>query len=267
MKPILDIQTSKLDEITEAEQKERMASYVNSLCRYDTNYKSRIGYMVGKSVGLNQVYINNFYWSVTYLYQYYEFSQRHFELLNIAAEHVEHLSQGEIDLLSADEEKEKARSELGDDLDKVTLIFQTAADKTEDRERAPFYAAMARKYSEKADAARGITTAPRHCEKILALYEQAARKYPDGCVIGELLRERAAEYRIKCEIKEVPEARTTSFSSSGEVSTLAEEEKTSEATPLLDSHRRSGNDLRRRGARGVVPIDDEERPPSSPSPS
>ena len=130
MKPILDIQTSKLDEITEAEQKERMASYVNSLCRYDTNYKSRIGYMVGKSVGLNQVYINNFYWSVTYLYQYYEFSQRHFELLNIAAKHVERLSQGKIDLLSADEEKEKARSELGDDLDKVTLIFQTAADKT-----------------------------------------------------------------------------------------------------------------------------------------
>jgi len=258
MKPILDIQKEKLFEIKDDEQIELLEGCLNSLYNYYQSYKLLGDRIIRLSVGSNKDYINAFFWVVDYLYQYYEFSQRHFELLNLAATNLERLSQEKIAALSIDEEKEASRSELGDYLDKVTLIFQTAADKTKDTERALFYAATAEDYSKRADTARGVVVALNHNEKIVALYEKAARENA-RFFLGEIFRNRAAEYREKCEAKEMPEARTASFSSSGEVE-IAEE--VSETSPLLGSHRESADGLRRRTAHL-----DEERPTSTPSPS
>src|SRR3989339_1207735 len=258
MRSILSINNGKLSKIKAAEQRTFMESCVNSLCRYAEDCQSRIGHILIKSSGNNKSYINMFFWVVDYLYQYYEFDLKFFRLLNLAATNLERLSQEKIAALSIDEEKEASRSELGDYLDKVTLIFQTAADKTKDTERALFYAATAEDYSRRADTARGVVVALNHNEKIVALYEKAARENA-RFFLGEIFRNRAAEYREKCEAKEMPEARTASFSSSGEVE-IAEE--VSETSPLLGSHRESADGLRRRTAHL-----DEERPTSTPSPS
>src|SRR3989339_147717 len=218
---------------------------LHSLCRYNKNYELFNGdYIASFSIGCSQNYINAFFWIVDYLYQYYEFSQRHFELLNLAAIYVERLSKREIDTLLTDTAKEAARSELGDYLDKVTLIFQTAADKAADERLRETYAIKAQKYSRKADTVRGVVVALNHNEKIFALYEKAARENA-RFFLGEIFRNRAAEYREKCEAKEMPEARTASFSSSGETEAA---EEVSDTTPLLGSHRESADGLRRRTA-------------------
>ena len=259
MKPILDIQKEKLFEIKDDEQIELLEGCLNSLYNYYQSYKLLGDRIIRLSVGSNKDYINAFFWVVDYLYQYYEFSQRHFELLDLAAINLERLSQGKIAALSTDEEKEASRSELGDYLDKVTLIFQTAADKTNDIERARFYAVTAEDYSKRADTARGVVSTQSYNEKILSLYGKVISERPEGSFIKGVLKKRAAEYQRKCEAKETPEARTASFSLSGETG-MAEE--VSDTTPLLGSHRESADGLRRR----TVHLD-EERPTSSPSPT
>jgi len=267
MKPILDIQKEKLFEIKDDEQIELLEGCLNSLYNYYQSYKLLGDRIIRLSVGSNKDYINAFFWVVDYLYQYYEFSQRHFELLNLAATNLERLSQEKIAALSIDEEKEASRSELGDYLDKVTLIFQTAADKTNDIERARFYAVTAEDYSKRADTARGVVSTQSYNEKILSLYGKVISERPEGSFIKGVLEKRAAEYQRKCEAKEMPdslvrerEARTASlFSPFEETETT---EGASDTMPLLGSHRESADGLRRRTVRR-----EEERPTSTPSPS
>ena len=266
MRSILSINNGKLSKIKAAEQRTFMESCVNSLCRYAEDCQSRIGHILIKSSGNNKSYINMFFWVVDYLYQYYEFDLKFFRLLNLAATNLERLSQEKIAALSIDEEKEASRSELGDYLDKVTLIFQTAADKTNDTGHDRFYAATAEDYSRRADSARGVASTQSYTEKIVALYEKAAEEHKDD-FLGEIFRNRAAEYREKCEAKETPdslvrerEARTASlFSPFEETETT---EGASDTTPLLGSHRELADGLRRRTVRR-----EKERPTSTPSPS
>src|SRR3989339_1512550 len=248
MKTIILPETKELFEIIDAAQKDYMESLIKPLQRYHKDFiSSSYDYIVTIQdlIIVHKHYINMFFKAIDYLYQYHhEFDPIFFDLLNFAATNLERLSQEKIAALSIDEEKEASRSELGDYLDKVTLIFQTAADKTKDTERALFYAATAEDYSKRADTARGVVVALNHNEKIVALYEKAARENA-RFFLGEIFRNRAAEYREKCEAKEMPEARTASFSSSGETEAA---EEVSDTTPLLSSHRESTGGLRRRTA-------------------
>ena len=270
MKTIILPETKELFEIIDAAQKDYMESLIKPLQRYHKDFiSSSYDYIVTIQdlIIVHKHYINMFFKAIDYLYQYHhEFDPIFFDLLNFAATNLERLSQEKIAALSIDEEKEASRSELGDYLDKVTLIFQTAADKTKDTERALFYAATAEDYSKRADTARGVVVALNHNEKIVALYEKAARENA-RFFLGEIFRNRAAEYREKCEAKETPdslvrerEARTASlFSPFEETETT---EGASDTTPLLGSHRELADGLRRRTVRR-----EKERPTSTPSPS
>ena len=262
MKTIILPETKELFEIIDAAQKDYMESLIKPLQRYHKDFiSSSYDYIVTIQdlIIVHKHYINMFFKAIDYLYQYHhEFDPIFFDLLNFAATNLERLSQEKIAALSIDEEKEASRSELGDYLDKVTLIFQTAADKTNDTGHDRFYAATAEDYSRRADSARGVASTQSYTEKIVALYEKAAEEHKDD-FLGEIFRNRAAEYREKCEAKEMPEARTASFSSSGEVE-IAEE--VSETSPLLGSHRELADGLRRRTVRR-----EKERPTSTPSPS
>jgi len=256
MKPILDIQREELFEIKDDEQIEMMKHCLKPLRKYDNDCK-KDDYRACTFIDANRGYINMFFWVVDYLYQYYEFSQRHFALLDLAATHLESLSKK--NRLLTETEQAEARSELGDYLDKVTLIFQTAADKAADKRLRKTYAAKAQEYSRKADAAHHVVSTQSYNEKILSLYGKVISERPEGSFIKGVLKKRAAEYQRKCEAKETPEARTASFSSSGETEAA---EEVSDTTPLLSSHRESAGGLRRRTVRR-----EEERPTSSPSPS
>src|SRR3989339_609894 len=251
MKIIL-LETKKLFEIIDVAQRNYMEFLITSLQEFQKNFSYVRNIDIARKSTI--FYINSFFKAADYLYQYYEFSQRYFELLDLAAINLALLSQEKIAALSTDTEKEAARSELGDYLDKVTLIFQTAVDKAGDEDCVRFCTDKARKYSAGADAAHGLAVTPVYAKKILALYGKAEEEYKDD-FFGEIFRNRAAEYREKCEAKETPEARTASFSLSGETG-MAEE--VSDTTPLLGSHRESADGLRRR----TVHLD-EERPTSS----
>ena len=154
-------------------------------------------YYMYKYVLFHQRYINALFTSVDCLYKYYELSQKHFELLNFAAEYLEKLCNGKASCSSKPEEIEQAKKELGDYLDKVTMIFQTAADKAEDPHFRESYAAMAQKYSEKADRVCGRVTFKSYEAKMQGLYEKAASEC-NLDFIKKLLELRAAAYRDKC---------------------------------------------------------------------
>ena len=58
-----------------------------------------------------------------YLYQYYDFSERHFELLELAAGNLERLHQEGLTSLMTETERIKSQTDLADYLDKVALIL------------------------------------------------------------------------------------------------------------------------------------------------
>ena len=271
MKTIILPETKELFEIIDAAQKDYMESLIKPLQRYHKDFiSSSYDYIVTIQdlIIVHKHYINMFFKAIDYLYQYHhEFDPIFFDLLNFAATNLERLSQEKIAALSIDEEKEASRSELGDYLDKVTLIFQTAADKAADKRLRKTYAAKAQEYSRKADAAHHVVSTQSYNEKILSLYGKVISERPEGSFIKGVLKKRAAEYQRKCEAKEMPdslvrerEARTASlFSPFEETETT---EGASDTMPLLGSHRESADGLRRRTVRR-----EEERPTSTPSPS
>ena len=157
MKPQLSIRTEGLPEIEDAERKKFAESVIRSLLRYDRDYELVGDYIAQRCAAANRSYINMFFVIADCLYDYYELSDRHFELLALAVGHLERLYRAQIESLpaAAAEEKTRVQMELSDYLDKVALIFQTAADRTGDGSSRRDYERAAHEYSAKADGWRG----------------------------------------------------------------------------------------------------------------
>jgi len=177
-KPELLISAKDLPELEEGEEKKFIEYFVHLLICYNTDFAfdKNTPYI---SLQSNQNYIGIFFILIDFLGDHYEFSQRHFELLNLAASCLERLYQEKIEALSTDVEKKVAQSELGDYLDKVTFVFQTAANKTESEMHREIYNSMARVYSAKADKWHGVPQAEgdAYDAKILRLREEAIEKF------------------------------------------------------------------------------------------
>src|SRR3989339_458908 len=248
----ISVETVELPEIKDDREKACMKVCIDSLRQYYENHRCQRSYFdIHCGLMINKHYIHMFFQSADYLYQYYEFDQIFFVLLDRAATHLEDLSQRAIVTSLTEEAKTATKQELGDYLDKVTLIFQTAVDKAGNEDCVRFCTDKVGKYSARADAAHGLAVTPAYAKKILALYEKAAEEHKDD-FFGEIFESRAKEYRRACEVKEISEMGAASRGLFGDDAT--------DGTPLLkDSDCRSG--FRRRTSRH-----EEERPTSSPSP-
>ena len=190
MKKALLIRTREYPEIKISWQRNFLEIDAVSMAQY-----SEILYHVYKHVLTNQIYIKALFRLVDYLYNYYELDKQYFELLNFTATNLEQLYTEKIAGLTEKTTIINAKEELASYFDKATMIFQTAADKTEDDRYREFYAAMARKYSEKADNIRAVFTAS-YTAKLQSLYENAAQEY-EVDFIRVLFQARADEYKAK----------------------------------------------------------------------
>lgn len=209
MKEILSVETRHYPRIEVAWLRDVLEISAVSMSMYAYDYNRGF---VDKYVLSPQIYISALFRSVDNLYKHYELSQKHFELLDFAASHLEQLCNGKIPCLSEPDEIDRARTELGDYLDKVTMIFQTAADKTENSHYRKFCSDMAQKYSKKADEVRGMFSFRSYEEKMQALYEKAAGKCEEyEGFIKELLQLRAAEYSGKCRVRETTDEGSARF--------------------------------------------------------
>lgn len=130
MKPILSIETKTLPEMLRMEQKEYtekeykekkyIENRVDSLCDFNNDYILLRGIIPYESILVNQHYIDTLFIVLDYLYQYYDFSPRHFELLELAAGNLERLHQEQLAKL-----RPKApKSTVGNLLNKLALIFR-----------------------------------------------------------------------------------------------------------------------------------------------
>ena len=196
---ILHIDEKNFSQITDdnVRHKEYIISLMGILRIFDKDYTDLKGFSAQKTIAFNTNYIDHLFIIVPYLYQYYEISQRHFDLLDRAAINIENLYRGRISNLFTAPEKIAMELELSDYLNKIALIFQTAADKTENVERSKTYRVKAEEYSNKADAWRRVGH-KEHLTKMQILYQEAATKYP---IIRHLLLLRSEECRAKYEIE------------------------------------------------------------------
>lgn len=190
MKEILPVEARKYPRIEIAWQRNFLEISAVLIAQYAEGYRYTHKYILD-----NQIYINALFEVADCLYNCYELSRKYLELLGSAVTHLERLYHEEIAKLSEEAAVSNIKTELAAYFDKVTMIFQTAADKTEDDRYRDFYAAMAQKYSEKADNVRGIFTAS-YTAKMQFLYETAAKKC-EVDFIRELLQLRAEEYSSK----------------------------------------------------------------------
>jgi len=176
MKPILSIQEKDFSELRDEGRRAFIKFSAEVLSFYDGDIAFNVPAIC---LPANLNYINTCFELVDPLSNHYEFSQRHFDLLGLAASHLKRLYQEKIEALSTDAEKEEAQSELGDYLDKVTFVFQTAANKTESEMRREICNSMARAYSVNADKWHGVpqSEGDAYNAKILRLREEAIEKF------------------------------------------------------------------------------------------
>lgn len=176
----------------------------------------------------NRYYINECFLIIDSLYTpYYEPDKYYFELLDCAASKLIILIEEQIKKLSTDESKTEEianlKTELTDSLDKVTMIFQTAADKTEQPLYQEIWAIKAQEYSSKADGICGRLTLVYE-QKMRDLYNAASRNCRID-FIGEQFKERAAEYQRKLDNMKNPSNAPTFF--------VADDSKAGETFSLL----------------------------------
>ena len=198
MKPILSIKAEKLDKIKDTEHREFVESHIDSFVDYERDQELYGGDIARRCDGLSRSYVYILFVMVDCLYESYDLSERHFELLNIAAIHLERLYREQMATLATEPEQTEVKMILGDYLDKVALIFQTASDKAGSRAHRERYGRKAQEYSARADNARDLAQAKSHIAKMLDLYEKAAIEYrSDTFFVGKLFGQRAEEYRAK----------------------------------------------------------------------
>lgn len=221
MKPLLKI-IKEFPEITNCGRRKCCENIAVSLLLYASGYK-----IFGNIEIANRHYINDCFQIVDSLYEHYELDKRYFELLDYAASKLIALIEKRIKELSADasktEEIAALKTALTDSLDKVTMTFQTAADKTEQPFYREIWAIKAQEYSVKADEVQGrLTIVYEH--KMRDLYSAAAHNCRID-FISEQFQERAAEYQRKINILENLSNKPTFF--------IAEKSKTEETASLL----------------------------------
>jgi len=194
-KQALSVETREYTQIANVGRRQNLEIGIDTILQYAFAVNHHLG-LVEKYNVYNQVYINVLFGRINSLYEVYEPEKQHFELLDTAAINLDRLYGEKLAALSAVADIDQTKTELADYLDKVTMIFQTAADKTEDKEIRNFCAAKAKQYSDKADRLRGRTFSMNYTAKLQALYASAAA----ACgfdFIRELLQARADEYKQK----------------------------------------------------------------------
>jgi hypothetical protein len=247
MKPTLSIDKSKFPEIQDPDQRECVELNAGLAFSYHNDYLLNDGATSRESITTNQLYIKELFIIAHYCYcsQDYELSQRHFDLLNIAATYLVQLCQKKIDSLTTAEEQNEIRRKLAEYLDKVTLIFQTAADKTENEILQKVYGAKAQDYSAKADKVRGITQRKLQIKKMQDLYKKAAGQYPDGYFLQQIFQRRVDECREKCIREEAARRGPSLENQSIFASKTKDESSTEETQPLLGDENLQGIKLKR----------------------
>ncbi len=129
------------------------------------------------SIQAQQHYIDAIFHTVDFLYQFYDLDPIYFSLLDHAIRTLEKLT-------SADDQKEM----LAEYCDRATIVFQTAADKTEqDLIYKRIWSIKAKEYRSKADTLRGITSDITHEERIMQLYKTFAESVPHEFIRNLLL--------------------------------------------------------------------------------
>ena len=252
MKRLLSIEENDFAEISK--EKDRV---LVKLYNYMLIYKRDCGMRKTHSISfeyaeLNQSYINSLFKLIGYLYNYYEVSSKHFELLSYAATNLERLYATQINDLPL-EMKLKKIEELSCYLNKVALIFEIASDRMEipdepesgKQQGALYrqtYITLSQEYSKKADELLGITwNKKHHIDKMLFLCDEIiATIDPKRDFFREPFRVMANKYREKCARE--AEAQDARKPSDQDASATGAE---TETTPLLgttSSIPRSGSD-------------------------
>ena len=207
MKELLSIEENGFTKIDKQENRSLIKLYGCRLLIYKKNCETRKKHSISfKYVESNQSYIDSLFKLIGYLYNYYEISTKHFELLNYAACNLERLYTAQINDLPL-EIKTKKLEELSSYLNKVALIFEIATDRMEissktetDKKQGEryrqTYATLAQAYSKKADELLGIEQDKTHAAKMLSLCEKALAD-PSQCPFIEPFQNMATKYREK----------------------------------------------------------------------
>lgn len=202
-------QFNEFAEIVNLGQRRCIKGINDSLCLYAAYPE-----ISGTIENANRYYINECFLIIDSLCPpYYEPDKYYLELLNYAASKLIILIEEQIKKLSTDESKigeiANLKAELTDSLDKVTMIFQIAADKTERPLYQEIWTIKAHEYSSKADGICGRLTLVYE-QKMRVLYNAAA----NDCridFISEQFKERAAEYQRKLDNMKNPSNAPTFF--------------------------------------------------------
>jgi hypothetical protein len=209
MKPELLIEEEKFAEIEDPKERKDIQTETRILYQFYFDIKYNEGSIAKKNIVSNELYIRAFFKLVDYLYQYYQLSDQHFELLKLAADNLLRLYPEKILGLPDGDKKSKSKI-FSERLDQVALIFQAGADqverqdKREEQRLKKMYHDKSVKYSIEADQIRGVDISSfinylkQHKEKMARLYEQEgeiATKWPRTYSLGKLLQVRAEECR------------------------------------------------------------------------
>jgi len=250
MKTLLSVEEDNFAEIDKEKDRSLIKLYNYSLIYSGDCYEMRNKHSISfKYVELNQSYINSLFKLIGYLYNYYEVSSKHFELLSYAATNLERLYATQINDLPL-EMKLKKIEELSCYLNKVALIFEIASDRMEipdepesgKQQGALYrqtYITLSQEYSKKADELLGIKQGKTQAAKMLALCEKTLAD-PSQCPFTESFQNMANKYREKCARE--AEAQDARKPSDQDASATGAE---TETTPLLgttSSIPRSGSD-------------------------
>ena len=218
MKPLLVITEQTFDMVIDSDyqRKQEMIYLARQFNAYHVIHHLIVDGSL-RSTASNVLYIISFFKAVSYLLQYYEFSQRHFDLLDYAAMQLIKLYQADIlkaagAETTAEQSVHELKSELADYLYMTAMTFQTVADKTENKHLVFVYRLKAEEYCQKADALLEIATPQDYLVKMQQLYQQYSQK-ERMVYVRELLAHRAEEYQAKLD-EEIPLPATRSASSS-----------------------------------------------------
>lgn len=240
MKLILSIEPENISKINDIKQRKFVEFFISSISRYHRNYQLNKGVIPYESIAANQSYIDTLFILTDLLYQYYELSQRHFELLELAAINLKRLYEAQILSLPSENKTKKTeiKEELIDYLDKVALIFQTASDTTENKLDRKTYEAKAKEYGKQADSYRDPSQITNHLKKMQTLYENAAKKYSNRKFLEEIFLKKAIQYQDRDSAENMGFSPHTSIRPS--------KLESSEKQPLLSSPGSNPYGLRRR---------------------
>jgi|SRR3989339_833249 len=176
MKPSLTIYEESLSEIKNTERKAFIEFYVSIL----HSYHKIVELGVYSSLLADQNYVHFLFKLIDFLSFHYELSQRYFDLLDLAASHLERLYQEKISALTTEEEKTAVNKERSDYLNQIAFIFWTTADKTENAMRCEVCDKMAQEYSAKADRLQNSASPAEgrmYVQKMLRLREKAIEEF------------------------------------------------------------------------------------------